>query len=189
MKLEGKVWGLCTAPPTTEGLVKKPCGVVEVTHEGFKDDKHAGFLRAADNRNPQYVRGTLIRSDRQFSAVSIEDCEIIARILKIRWIRPAWLGANIAFLGLPNFSSLPRGSKLLFPDRTVLVVEGENLPCRGPGEVIAEQYPTAGLKASDFPKAALHHRGVVGVVERPGTIAKGEKVEVLVYEPQKYIVV
>jgi hypothetical protein len=56
----------------------------------------------------------------------------------------------------------------------VLTVSGENEPCLGPGKVIAQQYPP--LTASRFPKAALHRRGLVAVVEKPGVIHAGEAV-------------
>jgi hypothetical protein len=154
--------------------------------EGIVGDKHAGFTKPADGRNPEYPRGTLMRNDRQWSAVAIEEMQRIAEHLGIPELNPGWIGANIAFRGLEPFTLLPRGTRLFFPSGAVLRVEDENNPCSGPGKVLSSKYPELDLKPSLFPKAALHLRGLVGVVERPGLVSVGDIARVEVYTPTPY---
>lgn len=145
-----------------------------VTFEGFEGDKHAGFTRPADGRTPHYPRGARIRNDRQVSLVSEEELALIAAALGVPMIEPEWLGANLLVSGLPKLTLLPPATRLFFANGVVLAVSGENEPCLGPGKVIAQRHPH--LAASRFPKAALHRRGLVAVVEKPGVIHSGEAV-------------
>jgi MOSC domain-containing protein YiiM len=158
-------------------LVSRRVPEVEVTLEGLRGDKHAGFRRAADGRTPAYPRGTPIRNDRQVSLVSREELELAAERLGIRAIEPEWLGANLLLEGIPELSLLPCGTRLHCAAGVVLVVQAENMPCLGPGRVLAEQLGRPGL-AQEFPRAALHLRGVVAVVEHAGTLRAGEAVTV-----------
>ncbi|WP_390622058.1 MOSC domain-containing protein [Numidum massiliense] len=64
-------------------------------------------------------------------------------------------------------------------------INSENLPCTQPGEIIQRHYPQQSKLASKFVKSALGLRGIVCVVERPGKIAPGDEVEVIVYDPPK----
>jgi hypothetical protein len=94
------------------------------------------------------------------------------------------LGANLLLRDIPTLTQLPPGTRLAFASGVVLVVEHENLPCKGPGKVIQAQYAKPGLSTL-FPKAALHLRGLVACVEKPGII--GESDEVIVEVPQQVI--
>lgn len=168
------------------GLEKVPHPSLEVSLEGIVGDKHSGFIRSADSRNPHYLRGSPMRNDRQWSAVAPEELAEIAQRWGIPRVEAGWLGANLALAGVANFSQLPKGTKLFFPHDAVLVVETINNPCVGPGEVIAAQYPDAGLKFQDFPKIAQGKRGLVGVIERAGMIRCNDRATILVYEPTTY---
>jgi len=158
-------------------LVSRRVTEVEVTLEGLRGDKHAGFWRAADGRTPQYPRGTPIRNDRQVSLVSREELELLATRLGIRAIEPEWLGANLLLEGVPELSLFPCGTRLRCAAGVVFVVQAENMPCLGPGRVLAEQLGRPEL-TQEFPRAALHLRGVVAVVEHAGTLRAGEAVTV-----------
>ena len=157
-----------------QSLISTSTSQVAVTFEGFDGDKHAGFTRDADGRTPHYPRGTRIRNDRQVSLVSEEDLAQIAAELGVPLIEPEWLGANLLVSRIPQFTLLPPATRLCFAEGVVLAVSGENAPCLGPGKVIARQYPH--LTPSRFPKAALHRRGLVAVVEKPGVVRAGESV-------------
>ncbi len=184
MDLQGHVQALYLGD--TRGLEKTPCQTLEFTFEGIPGDKHAGFTKPADARNPEYQRGTMMRNDRQWSAVAPDELAEAARLMGIDRIDPGWIGANLAFTNIPNFTLLPRGTKLIFPSGAVLVVEAENMPCTGPGRVIAAKYPELKLSPNRFPKAAMHKRGLVGVVERAGLVRVGEPVTVQIYEAAGY---
>jgi hypothetical protein len=175
-RLNGKVLRvLLGLEPKT--LVTTPCEAATVTFEGFEGDKHSGFTRGADSRTPYYQRGTLIRNDRQVSIVSQEDLLAVADVLGLPEILPEWLGANLLLNEIPQLSLLPPRTRMVFSQGAVLRVEEENMPCMGPGKIIASQSGAEKL-ANRFIKAAMHRRGVVATVERPGIIGEGDMVVV-----------
>jgi hypothetical protein len=157
-----------------------------ITFEGIPGDRHAGLIKASDSRTPHYPRGTQIRNSRQISIVSIEDLQAIAHSLGLPEVRAEWLGANLLVEGIPSFSLLPPGTRLLFPGEATLVVEAENNPCKHPGKLLQEQYPGQPDLMPAFVKAALHRRGVVAWVERPGLIRSGDTLEALIPEQIPY---
>jgi hypothetical protein len=184
MQMQAKVDALYIGDQ--KGLEKTPCEVLDFTLEGILGDKHAGFTKKADARNPEYKRGTRMRNDRQWSAVTPDELVEAAQAMGVDTIDPAWLGANLSFSGIPNFTLLPKGTKLIFPSGAVLVVERENMPCIGPGRVIVSKYPDVGVSPNRFVKAAMHKRGLVGVIERAGEVRVGDMVTIEVYEAAAY---
>jgi hypothetical protein len=161
---------------------------VKVTFEGFEGDKHAGLTRKSDSRTPYYPRGTEIRNDRQISIVSKEELAQIAARMQLSEVLPEWLGANLLLQGIPNLTQLPPGTRLFFSAGVTLVVQAENLPCKLPGKVIQSQTQREGL-AELFPQIALHLRGLVACVERPGIISAGESLQAdipqqVIYRPR-----
>ncbi len=153
---------------------------VRVTLEGVEGDKHSGFVRLSDTRTPHYPLGTQIRNTRQISIVSDEELISIAVALAVPEVLPEWLGANLALRQIPHLTSLPPSTRLFFPRDTVLVVEGENMPCLFPGKVLQRQYPGSDGLASRFPKAAMRRRGLIAWVERAGVIGEADEVRVVV---------
>jgi hypothetical protein len=161
-----------------QSLVSTPQPQVNVTFEGFEGDRHNGITRRSDARTPFYSRGTLIRNDRQVSLVSVEELAQIAAALNLPEIRPEWLGANLVLEGIPSFTLVPSITRLFFSSGVVLSVTDENLPCTNPGKVLQEQYPQVPGLAVEFPRAALHRRGLIAVVDRPGIIRVGDELHV-----------
>jgi hypothetical protein len=149
-----------------------------LSFEGIVGDIHAGFTHGADARTPWYPRGTLIRNDRQISIVSAEELALIAKELYVPEVKPEWLGANLLLSGIPGLSVLQWDTRLVFSNGAVLSQLRENNPCSGPGKLIAVAYNLPDL-ASQFPKAAMHLRGLVATVELPGIIAQGDEVQVV----------
>ena len=147
---------------------------VEVTWEGFAGESHGGLTRPSCSRVlRQYPkRGTEIRNARQITILSAEDLAQIARRLGIPEVKPEWLGANMVLEGIPEFTTLPPSSRLIFENGTGVVVDIENGPCKYPAEIIEAHHPGHGL---DFPKVARGLRGVVAWIERPGEIAIGNR--------------
>ena len=156
-------------------------GVVRVraTFEGLEGDRHRSLTRRSDVRVPHYPRGTIIRNTRQVSILSEEELALVATALEIPRVLPAWVGANLELRGIPNLTMLPPSTRIFFPDDAVIVVDGENMPCIGPGEAIQEHYPDIPKLAQRFPRAAMHRRGVVGWIEREGYINAGDTVRVM----------
>jgi hypothetical protein len=160
--------------------------IAELELDGFPADSHRGFSRIAQSWDPE-PNGTVRRNERQWSGVSVEELETIREKLDLREpLSAATLRANVCIQGVPHFSQLPKGSKLIFPSGAVLLVEEENPPCSWVGDQIDLTYTTnSGEPAAGklFPKHAMGLRGVVGVVDVPGTIRSGEPVIVRIYEP------
>lgn len=172
--LDGKVAGVYVGDdPNT--LITTARDRVEVDFAGFLGDHHSGLTRKSDSRTPKYPRGTEIRNDRQISIVSVEDLATAARRMALDELQAEWIGANLLLEGIPNFSRLPANTRLYFGGGVVLVITGENHPCRTAGRAIAEKTGDDGA-VDRFPKAARGLRGVVAVVELPGVVAAGEAV-------------
>ena len=153
--------------------------------DGFVGDKHRGFTRTAyaGDVSPE---GTVRRNERQWSGVSMEELAIIQRKMDLKKpLTAATLGANICLEGIPNFSQLPKGTRLIFPSGAVLLVEECNPPCGDIGAQIAAKHTTNSgerVAGNRFPKHAIGLRGVVGVVDVPGMIRSGDRVVVQVFE-------
>lgn len=151
---------------------------LEIDLGGIPGDRHYGLLRPADVRQSFYPRGTMIANRRQISIVSTEESALTAEKLGIEEVLPEWLGANLLLAGYPQLTLLPQGARLLFSGGVGLICEGENLPCKGPGDVIAAALGDASL-AARYTSAAKKKRGIVCSVERPGSLASGETVQII----------
>lgn len=158
--------------------VTRTVSELALTFEGIKGDRHAGFLRTADARTPWHRRGTPIANTRQLSLVSLEECAEIAELLGLDEIDPALLGANVVVSGLPQFSLLPAASRLLFQSGASIFITEQNAPCRHPAEKLADVHQTQRV-AAEFVNAAIGRRGLVGIVEREGTISVDDPVRYL----------
>jgi len=159
---------------------------VEVELKGFPGDKHRGFQRTAQSWDSE-PNGTPRRNERQWSGVSVEELEIIRAKLDLREpLSAATLGANVCVEGIPNFSQLSRGTRLIFPSGAVLLIEENNPPCTWMAEQIVAKHTTNSgrpVAGKMFPKYAMGLRGVVGVVDVPGVINQDDSLVVRLYEP------
>ncbi|MBW2231596.1 MAG: MOSC domain-containing protein [Deltaproteobacteria bacterium] len=160
---------------------------VTVELDGFVDDKHRGFQRIAQSWDSE-PNGTVRRNERQWSGVSIEELETIrSRLDLCEPLTAATLGANVCVEGIPDFSQLPKGSKLIFPSGAVLLVEEDNPPCSWMADQVAAKHTTHSgepVAGKMFPKYAIGLRGVVGVVDVPGVIRSGDSVIARIYHAQ-----
>ena len=154
------------------------------TWNGFMGDSHAGRTRFADAREYKKIfpRDCEILNLRQWSGVSLEQLRVLTGKLTGQrgTLLAEWLGANLLFEGIQDFSALPAGTQLVFDPWAVLVVTAENGPCVNPGKLIQQHLPDFPGIAANFVKEAMGLRGVVGLVKRPGVIRMGSDVTVLV---------
>jgi hypothetical protein len=152
---------------------------------GFSGDKHFGPVRKAWEGEWEPA-GTLRRNERQWSAVSVEELDHISERLELTQpLSAETLGANLCLEGIDKFSTLPRGSKLVFPSGAVLIVEEYNPPCSDMGAQIAAKYTSdssAPLTATSWLRPAAGRRGLVGVIDVPGEIKTGDEVEIRIFE-------
>ncbi len=164
----------------------RPQDFVNAELDGLVGEAHRGFSRVAQSYDPDPT-GTVRRNERQWSGVSIEELAVIRGRMGLREpLAPEMLCANICVAGIPRFSQLPKGSRLLFPSGAALLVEEGNPPCSYIGALIEERHTTgSGLPAAGklFPRSAMGLRGVVGVVDIAGVLAPGDRIIVQVFEP------
>lgn len=168
-----------------EDLSKESHATAQVEFDGFIGDKHRGASRVAysGDREP---KGTVLRNDRQWSGVSVEELAEISQKMDLSSIlSPQTLGANICIKGVPDFSFLPRGTRLIFPSGAALIIEEYNPPCSDMGARVAATYTTRSgepLEAKHFLRPAAGRRGVVGMVDVPGELRVGDEVIIEVFE-------
>lgn len=189
-RIAGRVLATFAAPAGDDeyGFVTEPAEALTLTYEGIPGDRHFGLTRRSGGREPWYQRGTEMRNERQLSLLAPDELMRIAERLAVPEVKPEWIGGNIVLEGLPHFSMVPAGTRLSFEGGAVVVVDGQNHPCRFSGRSIAQQYPDKPDIELAFPKVAKRLRGLVGWVERPGVIRSGETVSARVPEQWLYAV-
>ena len=161
------------ATPDQRHFATAPVAALTVDLQGIPGDRHYGFTRPAGARERWYPSGMEMRSGRQISIVSAEELAAIAARMDLPRIAPGWIGANILIRSVPDFTSLPWGTRLFFEGGAVLVNEGVNAPYRFAGAGIAAHYPERSGLDLLFPRVAKNLRGIVASVERAGGIAPG----------------
>ena len=181
--LSGKVVSVHSG--NNEDLSKDTRGSLTAEIGGFAGDKHHGLTRKAWKVDWQPA-GTVRRNERQWSGVSVEELAHISdRLSLTEPLAPDTVGANLCIEGISEFSLLPKGTKLLFPSGAVLLVEEYNPPCAEMGaRIVAKHITRSGepLTTTSWLRPAAGRRGLVGIVDVPGVIKAGDKVEVQVYE-------
>ncbi len=172
--LEGTVQSVLINDNQETGLETKSLERVSVSYAGLEGDWHSTLVRPSCVRvRRQYTEGTEIRNTRQVSLISVEDVAQIASTMGLDRLEPEWLGANILLSGIPNFTTVPPSSRLIFSSGASLVVDMENQPCKFPGDIIEKSHPGYG---NLFAKSALGLRGITAWVEREGEIARNDTV-------------
>ncbi len=168
-------------------LVTSPVPKIHaIEGQGIRGDRHAG-VRLSDVRERAMnqfgiPKGTQIANLRQFSMTSVEELDEIRHALNLSLKIPqGYLGENLIIEGIPRLSKLPPGTLLFFkkkerPRSTVLYVAGENTPCKGPGEALQYWFENVPNLDRHFPQAALHKRGIVGLVYCSGIIEGGDTI-------------
>lgn len=158
---------------------------LELTFQGIPGDRHGGLTRASGGREPWYERGTEMCNERQVSILSVEELAVIASRMDLTRLDAEWIGGNILLAGIPDLSLVPPRTRLVFAGGAVIRVDGDNVPCRFAGAAIASHNP--GREGLDllFVQKARRLRGLVGYVEKPGTIKTGEAVTAHV--PEQWI--
>jgi hypothetical protein len=182
--LRGSVAGVYSA---LEGVFEtKSVERLTVGYDGIPGDKHAGMLRPSGVREPWYPRGTEMRNERQLSILGDDDLAEAAEALGIDRIAPEWIGGNLLLTGIPRVSLLPPRTILMFEGGASIRIDGDNGPCKSSGRSIARHFEGRPDIELGFVKAAKYRRGVVGWVERAGTIALGEPFRARIWEQWIY---
>jgi len=175
---------------SNDDLSKEEHSSIQVELDGIVGDRHRSYVRKtwAGDKQPE---GTTRRNERQWSAVSIEELDDIAKDMNIvEPLTATSLGANLCLQGIPELSRLPKGTVLKFPSGAELIVEEYNPPCKDMSEIQAAKHTqNSGDKVSltAFSVASKLSRGVVGVVEATGVINAGDNVTVEIYETPPWL--
>ena len=175
---------------SNDDLSKEEHSSIQVELDGIVGDRHRSYVRKtwAGDKQPE---GTTRRNERQWSAVSIEELDDIAKDMNIAEpLTATSLGANLCLQGIPELSRLPKGTVLKFPSGAELIVEEYNPPCKDMSEIQAAKHTqNSGDKVSltAFSVASKLSRGVVGVVEATGVINAGDNVTVEIYETPPWL--
>ena len=174
-KIRGTVAGLFKA----EGRDFQTSAVDELplTFDGIPGDFHAGPTRKSGGREPWYTRGTEMRNERQVSILAPDELRTVASRLDIPEVKPEWIGGNMLLEGIESLTMLPPRTLLFFDNGVTIKIDGDNGPCRASGRAIASQFEGRGDIETMFPKQAQHLRGLVGWIEKPGTVSVGEGFE------------
>ena len=186
--LSGKVVSVHSG--SNDDLSKEEHSSIQVELDGVVGDRHRSYVRKtwAGDKQPE---GTTRRNERQWSAVSIEELDDIAKDMNIvEPLTATSLGANLCLQGIPELSRLPKGTVLKFPSGAELIVEEYNPPCKDMSEIQAAKHTqNSGDKVSltAFSVASKLSRGVVGVVEATGVINAGDNVTVEIYETPAWL--
>lgn len=177
--LHGTIAGIYTTANKDQFLTTE-VDQVRATLDGFEGDRHSGLLRSSGPRDNHYQRGTEVRNNRQWSAVSIDEQQMTAETMGLDHLSPEWIGANFLIDGIRNLTHLPPLSHLFIEskDPCVLVIWQKNMPCTKPEKNIRE-FSNVDIKVS-YPKAAIATRGILGWVDKPGLIEKGNSFSVRV---------
>ena len=182
LKFSGRVESLLLRSSREGGFEKALAGEMMLTLDGPVGDCHTGVTRKSDSRTlVLYPRGLDIRNVRQLTLLCSDELQAIADELGIPAVNPSWLGANIVFSGIANFTFLPPSTRLQFPSGATIVVDMENYPCSQIAEVIGRHHPEVQNKVV---KKALHKRGLTAWVERKGAIHNGDDVTIFI-PPQR----
>ena len=160
---------------STEGpLWAEPATEVFAHFAGMAGEVHHGLTAPSCVRmTDQYPQGTEVRNTRQFSVLSVEELDEIAKGMGIAALSPSLVGASMVVSGIPDFSYVPPGSRLQAASGATLVVNLNNRPCTYPERAIEKAHTGHGKK---FKPSAAGKRGVVAWVEREGMLRVGDEI-------------
>ena len=176
------VYGSCTDDAETFFTVPKESLTLDL--QGIIGERHYGYeLISGPRQVAQYQRGTLIRNNRQWTAISPRDIETIQDNLEIqKGLTPELLGINLLLDGQGRLSELSPMTYLMFSkedhpfskgeEAVTLVVYAQVSPCNKAGRAISTSLGEASI-AQDFKHKARGYRGITGWVEKGGLIEPG----------------
>ena len=177
--LAAEITWLGAVPDRDAALHSAARAHLDLTFAGPAGEAHGGLTRPSCSRvlGLYPKRGTPIRNTRQLSILSAEDLDAIAAAMGLPALDPALVGATMVLRGIPDFSHVPPGSRLVAPSGASLTVDVENRPCTLPAKPIEAAHPGLGAR---FKPAAAGRRGVTAWVEAEGRIALGDSLALFI---------
>ena len=170
-ELVATVEAVCLSTPARR-VAKLPQDEAFIGPHGFVGDRHeAEFLRS------QW--GHVYPSNRQWSAVSLEEVAALCADMGVPTFQPGELGENLLLSGVV-LANVPEGAVLAFPSGARLVVAGQNDPCVNAARELSQTYGP--VVDRFFVKQAWGRRGLIGSVLEPGLVRPGDAVTLRVPE-------
>jgi hypothetical protein len=163
---------------------------IKLDFAGIIGERHYGLTMIASTRDKHYQKGTEIKNNKQWTAISLKNLREIENNLNLEneEIDAGYLGYHILVEGIDKFSNVARGSYLIIspysefkrgdPENIALIVHGEIIPCTIAGKSVELNLENRKI-ASKFPKAANGIRGLRGWVEVPGIVKAGQYIHLL----------
>ncbi len=183
-KYIGKITWLGGVRSTKGPLWAEPVAQVLAEFGGMAGEVHEGMTAPSCVRmTAQYPQGTPVRNTRQFSVLGAEEMALIAADMGLADLSPSLIGASMVISGIPDFSHIPPGSRLLSTSGAALVVNLNNRPCTFPAKGIEAAHPGHGAR---FKPAAFGRRGIVAWVEREGMLRVGDDIRLHVPEQRPW---
>jgi hypothetical protein len=185
---------IATGTVSTLAINGKPVQEILFELSGPVGDNHSGFKRRLSGHDGTYIKtsnlmkGAQVFNWRSWTGLSTQELNEIEHALGLG-VPVGCLFENITISGIPNFSKLEPGTRLVFPrqvegdnfvTQAILAVWEENGPCRTVGERLENYHGLEGLKTL-FIREAQNRRGVMGFVLSAGKISRND--QVLVYPP------
>lgn len=180
-----KMWisGLERSSGRDNYLNGNPVSSASFTLTGIQGDRHDTISHIAGPRQKSvYSKGTTIRNNRMWTAISSSEVAQIGATLGIDGLTGGHLGCNMEIDGLGPVTKLPPLTLLQLsphrqfaagrPEDVTLIVYAEVLPCIIAGRSIASTFGDLTL-AEQFPAAAMGRRGCTGWVEKAGMVHTG----------------
>lgn len=153
---------------------------IKVTWDGFERSKHSSRTMIA----PGYItkengtkKGDEILNYRQITIVSHEELSVIAQKLGLDVIDPIDFRPSIVVEGHENFTKIPLGTRLVFPNGCILYITDENSPCVVTAQRVQDSNPQNKTVLSRLAKESMGLRGVHAIVLKPGLIYKNDEIE------------
>lgn len=174
----GRITYLGCVTDRAQGPASDSLEAATLTMEGITGESHGGINRKACSRvSTLHAQGTEIRNTRQLTVLSAEEIAATAAEMGVDDLDPALMGASIVVEGIPDLSYLPPAARLQADGGATIVVEMVNHPCTITGKSLDAQHPG---KGPAYKPAAMDRRGVVAWVERPGALALGDRLSLIV---------
>ncbi|HBZ45069.1 MAG TPA: sulfurase [Maritimibacter sp.] len=174
----GRITYLGVVADRAAGPAAQALDAASLTWEGITGESHGGLTRRACVRvGTLHPEGTEIRNTRQLTVLSAEEIAATAEEMGVGDLDPGYMGASIVVYGIPDLSYLPPSSRLQADSGATIVVEMVNHPCTVTGKSVDAEHPG---KGPAYKPAAKDRRGVVAWVERPGALAVGDRLSLVV---------
>ncbi|MBL1435142.1 MAG: sulfurase [Rhodobacteraceae bacterium] len=181
----GRVTWLGLNDDRAVGLGNRAVETLDLRFQGPVGESRNGLTRASCSRVvSQYPKGSEIKNTRQLCLMSAEELAEIGAGMSVEALAPALLSVSVLLEGIPDFTHIPPGSRLVSQAGAAICVDMENRPCHLPAKGIEAVMPG---KGGLFKAAAKGRRGVTGWVEREGLLRVGDALRLHVPEQRAWV--